>query len=650
MRGNGWFRWLSGLIGGLMLVLPVAHGRLVTDEEQRDGFQAAMKALRAGEIGRYRKLSDELQGYVLHPYLEYEYFKDRLDVTPPEDVRRFLDEAAAAPVSEMLRAKWLHRLARRGEWREFLRDYRPIDSDVELTCMRLERLLRSSDQQATLMNEIAGLWHTGKRLPSACEPVFAAWRAAGHMTSDEVWTRIRLAMERRNVSLARDLARYLQPKERVWVSRWIAMHRNPVAELDHLSYPVETPTARMIVRHGIVRLAYRDPEAAMQRWEDLKQRYLFLGEDENYVLRNVGILAAQAHLPQALKWLTAVSADASDENLHLWRVRAALRAGDWQTAKRFIAALSEEQQQEPQWLYWKARILESTGMAMDAKAQYRALALERGYYGFLAADRIGAPYAMQHEPVEARPEEVSAMLARPGIQMARELYLLGQITDARRQWQYTTHRMNNRDLAVAAVVASEWGWYDRAILTVAKSDFHDDLELRFPVLYRDLIEENAQRHGIDTSWVYGIVRQESAFVPDARSPVGALGLMQLMPATGRLTARKLRVPARSTHALLDIENNLRLGTGYLREMLDRYAGNQVLATASYNAGPNRVVEWLEGEDAMDAEVWIETIPYNETRNYVKNVLAYTAVYEHRLNQQQPVRLRQRMPEVSLPAH
>jgi len=649
MRGNRWFRWLWGLIGGLVLVLPVAHGRLVTDEEQRDGYQAAMKALRAGEIGRYRKLSIDLQGYVLHPYLEYEYLKDRLDVTPPADVRRFMDEATAAPVSEMLRANWLHRLAKRGEWSEFLRDYRPIDNDFELTCMRLERLLRSSEQQATLMHEISGLWHTGKRLPPACEPVFAAWRAAGHMTSEEVWTRIRLAMERRNVSLARDLARYLQPKERVWVSRWIAMHRNPVVELDHLSYPVETPTARMIVRHGIVRLAYRDPEAAMQRWEDLKQRYLFLGEDENYVLRNVGILAAQAHLPQALKWLTAVSADASDENLHLWRVRAALRAGDWQTAKRFIAALSEEQQQEPQWLYWKARILESTGMAMDAKAQYRALALERGYYGFLAADRIGAPYAMQHEPVEAKPEEVSAMLARPGIQMARELYLLGQITDARRQWQYTTHRMNNRDLAVAAVVASEWGWYDRAILTVAKSDFHDDLELRFPVLYRDLIEENAQRHGIDTSWVYGIVRQESAFVPDARSPVGALGLMQLMPATGRLTARKLRVPARSTHALLDIENNLRLGTGYLREMLDRYAGNQVLATASYNAGPNRIVEWLEGEDAMDAEVWIETIPYNETRNYVKNVLAYTAVYEHRLNQQQPVRLRQRMPEVSLPA-
>ena len=648
MRGKSEWRWGWAVLCGMLWFPLVAQGRLVSDEEMRETYQAALKAARAGEFQRYHKLNDELQGYVLRPYVEYEYLKDRLDSTPAPVVRRFLDEASAAPVSQMLRAKWLRRLAARGDWSEFLRDYRPIENDTELACMRIERLLRSSEQQATLMNEIAMLWHTGKRLPPACEPVFAAWRTAGHMTSDEVWIRIRLAMERRNTSLAQDLARYLEPRERVWVTRWIAMHRNPAGELDRLGYPVETPTARMVVRHGVVRLAYRDPEAAMERWEALKQKYLFLGEDENYVLRNVGILAAQAHLPQALKWLTAVSADASDENLHLWRVRAALRAGDWQSAKRFVAALTEEQKQEPQWRYWKARILEETGMRMDAKAHYRVLALERGYYGFLAADRIGSAYSMQHESVEAKPEEVSAMLARPGIQMARELYVLGQIIDARRQWQYTSQAMNNRELAVAAVVAREWGWYDRAILTVAKSDFQDDLELRFPVLYRDLIEENAQRHGVDTSWVYGIVRQESAFVPDARSPVGALGLMQLMPATGRLTARKLKIPARSNTAILEVENNLRLGTGYLREMLDRYTGNQVLATASYNAGPNRVVEWLEGEDAMDAEVWVETIPYNETRNYVKNVLAYTAVYEHRLNQQRPVRLKERMPEVSLP--
>jgi soluble lytic murein transglycosylase len=232
--------------------------------------------------------------------------------------------------------------------------------------------------------------------------------------------------------------------------------------------------------------------------------------------------------------------------------------------------------------------------------------------------------------------------------MAQELYTLGNIVEARRQWQWTTRRMNNRELQVAAVLAGQWGWHDRAILTVSKSEHQDDLELRFPLLYRDLIETYAARQGLDAGWVYGVVRQESAFVVDARSEAGALGLMQLMPATGRLTGRRLNIAAESTHSILDIQNNLRLGAGYLKEMLDRYRGNQVLATASYNAGPNRITEWLENGEALDAEIWVETIPYNETRDYVKNVLAYTTVYENRLGVR-TTRLKSRMPAVALPS-
>ena len=221
---------------------------------------------------------------------------------------------------------------------------------------------------------------------------------------------------------------------------------------------------------------------------------------------------------------------------------------------------------------------------------------------------------------------------------------MGQVTDARRQWNWTTRNMNNRELAVAAVIARQWGWYDRAILTVARSDHLDDLELRFPLLYRDTIEANAAQYGVDPSWVYGVVRQESAFVVDARSQAGALGLMQLMPSTGRLTGRKLNIRIRNNRALLDIENNLRLGMGYLKEVLGRNNGNQVLATASYNAGPNRVSSWMP-EQPMDADIWVETIPYNETRDYVKNVMSYTTVYNYRL-ENHPVRLSTRMPGVT----
>ncbi len=614
------------------------------EEQQRRDFQAALEALRAGDLGRFRALRERLDGYVLRGYLDYEYLKDRLASTPADEIRRFLAENAAAPVSDIIRKRWLRLLAARGEWRTFLAEYGGVEDDPELQCLRLDRLLRTSEAQAGLMQEIEALWLTGRRLPAACSRVFEQWRHAGHMTSELVWERIRLAMDNGQLSLAAELARYLPAAERVWVGRWQAMHRDPWRELERLSYPVETPVARRIVTYGIVRLAFRDPVSAMGRWQALKTRYRFFGEDENYVLRYIGLLAAQEHLPQALDWLSLASADPHDLSLARWRVRAALRAGRWETALQFIAALPQQERQQSLWRYWQARALEQSGRLEEARRLYQALAGERSYYGFLAADRLGTAYAMQHAPIEATPEELSALLARPGIQMARELYQLGRLSDARRQWHWAIRHMNNRELAVAALIARQWGWYDRAILTIGRSRYLDDLELRFPLLYRDVIEATAQRFEVDPSWVYGVVRQESAFVTDARSPAGALGLMQVLPSTGRFTARLFNLPALGRHALLDVANNVRLGVGYLRHVLDRHDGNQVLATAAYNAGPNRIRPWIPEDAALPADVWIETIPLGETRDYVRNVLAYTAVYEHRLGVR-PRRLQERMPAV-----
>lgn len=630
-----------------MLVLtgaaPVSSAQEVTaEEENRRDYLAALEALKAGQLGRFKTLFNRLDGYILRGYLEYEALKNRVPSTPAHEIRRFLAENSQAPISDYIRQKWLYALAKRGDWDTFLKEYQNT-GDPELQCLHLSHLLKTSEQQATLMAEAEQLWLTGKQLPRACDRVFSAWKKAGHMTADKVWARIRLAMEARNLRLAGELASNLEPSERIWVKRWEAMHRDPVRELHNIAYPVETPVARMVVKHGVVRLAYRDPEEAMIQWHLLKNKYQFFGEDDNYVMRYIGILAAQDQLPQALVWLSQVSADPQDESLHLWRVKTALRAGQWETAKRFIAGLSEEQQRDSRWRYWSARILEATGNKSEARSLYQGLARDRSYYGFLAADRIETDYSMQHVGIGASPEEIGAMLARPGIQMAQELYQMGQVNDARRQWTWTMRRMNNRELAVAAVIAQQWGWHDRAILTLAKSDHQDDLELRFPLLYRESIEANASEAGIDPSWVYGVVRQESAFVVDARSSAGALGLMQLMPSTGRLTGRKLNIPIRNNRAILNVENNLRLGASYLKEVLGRNNGNQVLATASYNAGPNRVSSWLP-EQNMEADIWIELIPFSETRDYVKNVMSYTTVYDHRLGSR-PARLRKRMAEI-----
>jgi soluble lytic murein transglycosylase len=614
------------------------------DEKQRQQYTQALAALHVGDLARFQKLRDGLSGYALQPFLDYEFLKDHITTTPVSRLHDFLERNPEAVVSDQLRRKWLKLLSERGDWDTFIAEFRDIEPDNELNCQRLAYLIKVSQEQSGLMAEAGKLWLTGSRLPAACEPVFEAWRKAGHMTSDMVWARIQIAMEKRNLTLAESLGRYLEPSERVWVQRWLAMHRQPQQELLHLRYPVETPVARHIIRHGVVRLAYTDPDEAMRLWQMLKERYEFFGEDDKYVLRWVGILAAQAHHPRAVEWLSAASADVDDEALRQWRVRAAIRSGEWQTGLRFLALLPETEQKEGEWRYWKARMLERTGEEKQAKILYRELAKERSYYGFLAADRIGQPYAMQHVSVQASPEEVSTTLARPGIQMAKELFTLGDTVAARRQWTWITRQMNNRDLAVAAVLARHWGWYDRAILTVSKSDHLDDLELRFPVLYRDMVEANAQRNNIDPDWVYGVLRQESAFVSDARSEAGALGLMQLMPRTGQLTGRRINLRLPNNTAILNVENNLKLGASYLRTVLDVNHGHQVLATASYNAGPNRVREWLPDDKPLDADVWVDTVPYNETRNYVKNVMAFTTVYGYRLEAALR-RLQERMPSV-----
>jgi soluble lytic murein transglycosylase len=632
------------------------------EPSQREDYLAAVQAARQGNLARAKQLLARLEDYPLRGYVEYELLKERLATTPPATIRRFLEENPDTPIADALRKRWLRQLAKQEQWDTFLREYRDIENDPELQCLRLTQLLRPErgTPQAPLMTEIEQLWFTGRPLPAACDPVFAAWKRAGHMTTEKIWERVRLAMENRQLGLAGELARYLDPAERIWVTRWQAMHRDPPRELEHLNYPIETPTARAIVRHGIVRLARRDPEAAMEQWQKLKAHHRFLGEDENYVLRHLGIAAAQNHLPVALEWLSKVSADGADETLHLWRVRAALRAGDWAAARGFIAGLTEEQQRQPQWRYWNARVLEAAGQrdddsrdgggratqgaVADAQRLFTDLARERGYYGFLAADRLGESYSMQHAPIEASPDELSAMYARRGIQMAQELYATGQTVDARRQWNWTTRTLSNRELQVAALVARQWGWHDRAILTVGRSRHLDDIELRFPLVYRETIETNANRARLDPGWVYGVVRQESAFMTDARSHAGALGLMQLMPQTGRLTGQRLGLRAHSQGAILNVENNLRLGVTYLKEVLDRNAGHQTLATASYNAGPHRVVNWMPAK-ALDADIWIETIPFNETREYVKNVLSYSAIYDYRLGQT-PTRLTTRMPVVA----
>ncbi len=636
-----------------LLFLIFLHGTLVLPasasaelQQQRQGYLDAMGALKKGDLDTFHTLYTRLDGYILQGYLQYEFLKERISSTPIDAIREFLDKNKYAPISAQLRNIWLEHLAAAGDEEAFLKEYQGRVSGPKLRCYRLKLLLASATDTESLSHEVERLWLTYKRLPTICDKVFRHWHEAGYLTRDLVWARIKLLMARNRLSHAREVAnQYLNANDKVWLRRWQTLHRDPAGRLLKIDYPVETKLARAIVTSGVIRLANRDPDQAMMKWQRLRQKHSALAEDEDRILREVGIIATRHHLPSAEKWLSRVNESSDDKDLRRWRLRAMLRTGDWHKAKRLIENLSEDEQVDRFWLYWTARVMEQTGENAKARYLFALVATERNYYSFLSADRVRVDYTMHHRSIDASPDEVMQLLKRPGIRAARELHAVGDFVTARRQWDWSLSRMDKRELKVAALIAREWGWHDRVIYTLSKSGHRNDLDLRFPLLYRSMVETNAKANSLDPSWLFGVIRQESAFVPDARSSAGALGLMQLMPRVGRATGRQLKLRIRTNDAILKVENNLRLGAAFLKNMLRRYKGHQMLATAAYNAGPTRVRNWLPRSAAIDADGWVETIPFEETRDYVKNVMAYMAVYDHRLGRR-PVRLCERMPSVA----
>jgi len=641
------YRYL--VIGALLcgLLTPLASGAAPAQEkrleQQRRDFAAARQALKKGRLKTYRRLSAKLEGYALHGYLDYYYLRKYLKRSSAEDIRRFVAEHADSPISERLHNAWLYSLARRGRWQEFLAAYSGANS-ARLRCYRARALLKTGQTEAA-MAAAEELWLVGKSQPSACDPVFLAWREAGRLSTDLVWQRVRLAMEKRRLSLARYLKRFLPKPEQVWVDRWRQMHRHPAKMLTHTALRKDTPIARDIILHGIRRLARIDAETAHSEWQRLKDGYQFTAAEAAAVQRSIALRAARQRHPQALDWLAAVDDSQADETVQSWRVRAALTRRDWAAVTQWIEQLPSAQRDKDQWQYWRARALENMQRPEEAGAIFTTLAADPGYHGFLAADRLARPYALESSRITHSADELEALSERPGIVRAQELYALDMTVDARREWHFVIDRMNEHELQLAALLAHQWGWHDRAIFTLSRTGNYRDLDLRYPIVFRDQVLENAKQQRIDPAWVYGVLRQESAFMTDARSHAGALGLMQLMPGTGKATARLLKAPLRHTRELLNVDKNIRLGTAHLRHLLDRHKGHQVLATATYNAGPQYVKKWLGNQDSeLPADVWIEIIPLTETRRYLRSVLASTLIFEHRLRGK-VTPLPQRMPPV-----
>lgn len=598
----------------------------------RARYLQALKALKEGHYGRFKRLYAEEHGYVVRPYLRYHELMERMRHDRPSAVAAFLKRHPQLPVTAKLRRAWLRFLARRHRDKTYVRFYtRGLNNHVALHC---DDLAARSHLGQPIAASMQAVWLTGQSLPRSCRTVAAKWLRAGGATETNLWHRARLAMRAGNSSLLKRLLPTLAPAHALWARRWLAMEVHPAHVLAHLDYPLITRRARHIVRAGIVSLGYRSPTLAMALWKHLGQQEPVLGEDNNFVLRNLGIIGAEDHLPEALSWLSQAVPENTSGRLRRWRVREALRERAWTDVLMFINAMPVAWRQQNEWRYWRARALAKTGQTQASLAIMKRLSGHFGYYGFLAADRLGRPYHIPNVPLTEPTSLLRSLAERPEVMMAHELYRLHQHREARALWFRALRGLPEQDIEAAALLASRWGWRDCAILTVAGTSAVHALAIRFPLLYKPLIEADARLNRIDPAWVYGIIRQESAFIFDARSDVGALGLMQLMPQTGFITAREIHLAITGDRDLIDVDNNVDVGTRYLADVLTQARNEEPVATAAYNAGPTAAVSWLPVRRPLPADIWIDTIPFRQTRGYVKNVLTFTAIYDYLLKGRQ----------------
>jgi len=610
--------------------------------KQRLVFQQAQKALQTNQISLFNKLNSQLNGYSLQPYLDYLYLRHKLNHTNNQAIAQFIKKNQGTFYANRLHSRWLSRLAHDKKWPLFLSHYKD-SSSASRQCLRLQALIATGKGQQALA-ETLPLWLVSRSQDKACDPVFKFWHEQGGLTDELRQQRIMLTLYDNQFSLAKYLAKSLtNPKETTELTAlWKKAHQSPLAVLKQLPKQIKAPLSqdnvlhREIIQHAVKRLARKSTDEAYETWLRIRPAYRFSEQDKLTVQRYIANRAALNREDRTLEFFADIPAEP-------WRVRAALWQQDWRAVKEAILDLNLNVQQTPRWQYWLARSQAELGQQQAANELYQSLLMERDFYSFLAADKLQQPYQMNHNPIPFQLNELDELSQRPAVARLKEFYTLNMKLEARRQAYALISTLSPYELQLLATLTHQWGWHNQTIAILGKAKYWDALDLRFPIIYDTAILKAGKKNGLDPSWLFGVARQESAFNPSARSHVGATGLMQLMPKTGKLIARLINQPLKKTSELLNPDRNIQLGSAYLRRMYDKNQHNPVLATASYNAGPHRIKRWLPTHD-LPADIWTENIPYTETRRYTQSVLSYAAIFDYQ-RKQTIIPLADRMPVV-----
>ena len=593
---------------------------------QDDDFLAAREAFRVGDAVKFERAAKSLGGYALEPYVDYWRLKLRLEKAGADEVQALLARLRDGPLADRLLADWLKVLGMKQQWELFDAEYpQLVNDDTELGCFALQSRLRTDADAA--LRAARSLWFSGREQPESCNALFETLAEREQLTVDDVWARIRLALEAGNTGVARRVAEYLPKGQHADTRPWAAIVVNAQRFLDQKAFNLKTRAARETVMFAVHRLARTAPPLAARQWTNLGAR--FSDAERGYVWGVIAFLGAQRHDPNALRWY-AQAGELSDLQL-AWQVRAALRAQSWPEVLAAIDRMSAKESREPAWRYWKARALQAQDRDPEAQALLTPLALEFNFYGQLAAEDLGGVSRLPAVDYRPNRDEVQVVAKLPGFQRALAFYRINLRYEGNREWIWTIRGLDDKQLLAAAEFARANELYDRAINTAERTRELHDFSMRYLAPYRDMMKDYVRQQGLDEAWVYGLIRQESRFIANARSSAGATGLMQLMPATARWVAKKIGLRDYRWTGVSDVSTNINLGTWYLKHVLDTLDNHPVLASAAYNAGPGRARGWRAAAP-MEAAVYAETIPFNETRDYVKKVMSNASYYSQQFGE------------------
>ncbi len=618
----GAFRFL--VIAAAFVAAAVPH--LSGAETPRDiDFLAAREAARAGDRAKFASFAALLEGHPLESYVGWWDIRLRIDELDASAVRATLDRHAGTYAAERARVDWLKALGKRGDWPTFGAEIQPLaaEGDRELDCYRIQhRRLTEGD---TALAAARPLWFSGRETPEACEPLFDAMFEHGDLGSADVWARFRLAHESGRYALAARLQERLPATERIASSELTRIGRAPLKALSRADFKLKTQAGREALLYALQRAAKDSPEAARGPWVRVRDR--LPRPDRLYGNLRLSYVASYRHVPEAMEWFReADGAEASDALLG-WRARAALRAGAWPDVVAAVEAMSAEGRQDSTWRYWRARALRELDQTREATSEFGAIAGEPDFYGLLAAEELGRSPSLESRPHTPDSDALRAFSAQPEVRRALKLYALDMRREALQEWSRAIKGASDQGLLTAAEFARRNGIYDRAINAAERTRDQHDFGLRYLAPYRDVLSSAARAYDIEEALVLGLVRQESRFIPDIVSSAGAVGLMQLMPSTAKWVAKKLGRSDFRVSQVKAAEVNAEFGSFYLRYVFDRLDGMPVMAAAAYNAGPGRAQAW-RANVPLEGAIYAETIPFSETRDYVKKVLANAVIYTH----------------------